>query len=325
MSVTRSQFIAATTIVLSALIGSADPASADPITAFIFNNTAYEQTSSSAPTTPAFYFFNIGVTQTAGDFNSASATYPGPGSPQSLPLMNPTEFNFGSPRITSSGALRAAYPFGTYSITTTNTMTSASTTGVINYTADYFTSTIPYLTNYGALNGLNPAATFTFSFPAFTPNPSVTQGFTFLTIYDATSGQIVTGDEFQPPSTTSFTIPANTLAPSHTYDFELDFSDRLNGPFVGNAFTAQGFDLRTNGSFTTAPAPSIGLGLPVFLAVGSAWFGARLLERKRNPTSRNQTVLTGAKPAPNGLLAAALIAIGFVKPRRHGAHLFNVA
>src|SRR6516165_8817667 len=233
MSVTRSQFIAATTIVLSALIGSADPASADPITAFIFNNTAYEQTSSSAPTTPAFYFFNIGATQTAGDFNSASATYPGPGSPQSLPLMNPTEFNFGSPRITSSGALRAAYPFGTYS----------------------FTSTIPYLTNYGALNGLNPAATFTFSFPAFTPNPSVTQGFTFLTIYDATSGQIVTGDEFQPPSTTSFTIPANTLAPSHTYDFELDFSDRLNGPFVGNAFTAQGFDLRTDGLFTTAPAP----------------------------------------------------------------------
>jgi hypothetical protein len=294
MSVRRSQFIAATTIGLSALIGSADPASADPITAFIFNNTAYEQTSSSAPTTPAFYFFNIGATQTAGDFNGASATYPGPGSPQSLPLINPTEFNFGSPRITSSAALRAAYPFGIYSITTTNTVTGSSTTGVINYTADYFTSTVPYLINYSALNGLNPAATFTFNFPAFTPNPNVTEGFTFLTIYDATSGLVVTGDEFQPPSTTSFTIPANTLAPSHTYDFELDFSDRLNGPLVGNAFTAQGFDLRTDGSFTTAPAPSIGFGLPVFLAIGGVWFGASLFERKRNPTSGNQAVLTGA-------------------------------
>jgi hypothetical protein len=39
------------------LIGSADPAGADP-----FNNTVYEQTSSSAPTTPAFYFFSIGAT-----------------------------------------------------------------------------------------------------------------------------------------------------------------------------------------------------------------------------------------------------------------------
>jgi hypothetical protein len=71
------------------LIGSADPAGADPITAFIFNNTVYEQTSSSAPTTPAFYFFGIGATQTAGDFNSASAAYPGPGSPVSLLLIKP--------------------------------------------------------------------------------------------------------------------------------------------------------------------------------------------------------------------------------------------
>ena len=29
------------------------------------------------------------------------------------------------------------------------------------------------------------------------------------------------------------------------------------------------------------PAPSIGFGLPVFLAVGGLWFGARLLERSR--------------------------------------------
>jgi hypothetical protein len=215
-------------------------------------------------------------------------TYPGPGSPVSLPLINPTTFNFNSPAITSLATVQAAYPFGTYSITTTNTMTIASTTGVVNYTADYFASTVPYLTNYGALNGLSPAAACTFNFPAFTPNPSVTEGFTFLTIYDATTGLVVTGDEFQPPSTTSFTIPANTLAPSHTYDFELDFSERLNGPLIGNALTAQGFDLRTDGSFTTAPAPSIGFGLPVFLVVGSLWLGARMLERKRNPTARKQ-------------------------------------
>jgi hypothetical protein len=323
MSAARSQLIAATIVGLSVSIGLADPASSAPITAFIFNNTVYEQTSSSAPTTPDHYFFSIGATQTAGDFNVASAAYPGPGSPVSLPLINPTTFNFNSPSIASLGVLRAAYPFGTYSIITANTVTSASTTGIINYTADYFASTVPYLTNYSALNGLNPTAAFTFSFPAFTPNPNVTQGFTFLTVYDATSGLVVTADEFQPPSTTSFTIPSNTLAQNHKYNFELDFSDRLNGPLVGNAFTEQGFDLRTDGSFTTAPAPSIGFGLPVFLAAGGVWFGARLLQR--NPTSRNPAVLTGAKSASRGLLAVALIAMGLVKPRRRGADLVNVA
>jgi hypothetical protein len=154
-------------------------------------------------------------------------------------------------------------------------VTSASTTGVINFTADNFTSTVPYLTNYNALNGLNPAAAFTFSFPAFTPNPGVTEGFTFFTIYDARTG-----------------------------------------PLVGNAFTTQGFDLRTEGSFTTAPAPSIGFGLPVFLVVGGLWMGARFLDRNPNTTSRNRAVLRGARPASSGLLAAALIAVGFVNPRR---------
>jgi hypothetical protein len=191
ISATRSRVKAAATIGLSVLIGSADPADADPITAFIFNNTVYEQTSSSVPTTPAFYFFSIGATQTAGDFNSASAAYPGPGSPVSLPFINPTTFKFNSPAITPLTALHAAYPFATYSITTTNTVTSASTTGVINYTADNFTSTVPYLTNYTALNGLNPAAAFTFSLPASAPNLGVTEGFTFFTIYDATTGPLV--------------------------------------------------------------------------------------------------------------------------------------
>jgi len=45
---------------------------------------------------------------------------------------------------------------------------------------------------------------------------------------------------------------ANTLDPNTQYDFELDFSDRLNGhDDVNNVFTTQGFDVRTDGTFTT--------------------------------------------------------------------------
>jgi hypothetical protein len=50
-------------------------------------------------------------------------------------------------------------------------MTSVSTTGFINYAAEYFKSTVPYLTNYSALNGLNPTAALTINFPAITANP----------------------------------------------------------------------------------------------------------------------------------------------------------
>ena len=56
-------------------------------------------------------------------------------------------------------------------------------------------------------------------------------------------------------------IPGDVLSPSTKYSFELDFSDRLNGAYdpIGNSFSEQGFDLRTDGSFTTrasVPEPS---------------------------------------------------------------------
>jgi hypothetical protein len=69
------------------------PALADAINALFFNNTVFDQTSSSAPVTPAFYFFSIGATfQTPDSYNAATATYPGPGSPQTLALIQPTRF-----------------------------------------------------------------------------------------------------------------------------------------------------------------------------------------------------------------------------------------
>src|SRR6476659_8755699 len=50
------------------------------------------------------------------DFDSASATYPGPGSPANLPISG-TSFGIGSSFYPTLGALHSDYPFGTYTVT----------------------------------------------------------------------------------------------------------------------------------------------------------------------------------------------------------------
>jgi hypothetical protein len=255
----------------AAIVGIAQPANAQSFTlsGSIFNNELYEQTSNTAPSSPTEYFFGIGAEgSNGGSYDSASATYPGPGSPQTLPASGANNFAFNSPFFSSPSDLRAAYPFGTYTVTASGS--SPAATSVLNYTADYFTATVPYLTNFDSLNGFDPSKDLTLNFPSFTPNVNATEGFTFFTVYNL-SGDSVFSQDFLNPSSTSVVIPGATLTASTQYTFELDFSDRLDGTdSTNNQFTEQGFDLRDDGSFTTGavtvPAPSAGW--PALLGFG---------------------------------------------------------
>jgi hypothetical protein len=271
----------------AAMTLAAPAAFADTITGYIINNTSYSQTSNSAPTTPFGYFFDIGAFfSTAGDFTSGSATYPGPASPQALSLFLPTELQYQTPFYPSLSALHVDYPFGTYSITATGP--AGTQTANIVYGADYFTSNVPYLTNYGSLAGLNPAANFTVDYLPFTPNPGTNAAYTFLTFYNASTGAVVFGNEFQPPTSTSTVIPAGTLAPDTTYDFELNFDDRIVGyDSTDMTYIEQEFDVRTDGSFTTGaavvpePAPLAVLGVALLgLAFGARRNSLRVAARR---------------------------------------------
>jgi hypothetical protein len=110
----------------------------------------------------------------------------------------------------------------------------------------------------------------------------VTEGFTFFTIYDASTDTVVFSDEFLDPTSMDALILAGTLLPDTTYDYELDFSDRLNDYDSKNgSFTVQGFDLRTDGSFTTEGAETP---LPAALPLFASGIGAMSLlgwRRKR--------------------------------------------
>jgi hypothetical protein len=185
-------------------------------------------------------------------------------------------------------ALHAAYPFGHYAITASGG-TDGPATAYINYRHDYFTSSIPYLTNFSALNGLNPAANFNVTFNSFTPNSHVSEGFTFLTITDVSTGVAVVNDDFLSPTTISALISAGTLLPDTLYDYELDFSDRLNGYNNGSgSFTTQGFDLRTDGSFITGETPLPSTWFLMLSGIAGLGF-VGLRGRKRNNAARLAT------------------------------------
>lgn len=264
-------------------LATLSPAVASVTDFTLFVNTTYNQTTSSPPVTPAGYWISLGGgMQNPGDFNTASVTYPGPGSPANLPISG-TSFGFSTPYFSSLAALQLQYPFGTYTYTATNTITSTSQIGALNYAANLFTSNIPALSSstFTGLTGLNPAAPFNAGFNSFTPAAGSSEGFTFFTVYDGTTGNVVFTNGFLSPSTTGVTIPANTLLANHSYNFELDFSDRLDGfDSVHQTFTEQGFDIRTDGSFRTGAAVT-GVPEPASGALLLTGFVAAALKRSR--------------------------------------------
>ena len=247
----RTTFLLAASSLAIILAAESRAARADTITGFVFNNESYTQTSNAAPTSPTGYFFSIGATfTTPGSFTSASAAYPGPGSPLDLPPLSSTDFNYNSAQYATLTALHNDFPFGTYTITTVPTETSA-----ISYTSDNFTTTIPYLTNLNSLSASNPTQPFTVDFNSFTKLPDASEGFTFFSIYDLTTSTPVLNDGFLDPSTVSALIPANTLVAGNQYAFELDFSNRFDFGLDPNnlTFSTLGFDVRTDGTFTLSP------------------------------------------------------------------------
>src|SRR5262249_3507022 len=175
-----------------------------------------------------------------------------------------------------------------------------------------------------SLNGLNPERDFTVNYNSFAPGPNVTNGFTFFTVTNAATHQVVFQDSFQNPSSTEAIIAAHTLSPHTQYNFELDFSNRL---VVGS--TTQGFDMRTDGSFTDPgwqfPVPSPVLDCPA-LSWRAVVFSAGGDGGRRSPEGQPLVLVVGGfypllfKPHPGGCRLYCLVVcwvVGAVSnPRR---------
>jgi hypothetical protein len=239
--------------VVALLLSSAIPARADLTEVNIFDNTIYDQASGAAPTSPSLFFFSFGGNFAAvGDFTGGSMTSP------SATLTSPpavgTSFGASSVLFTTLAGLHAQFPFGSYTITGTGG-TDGPQGETFSYPFDAFTTDIPALdpSTFSGLQGLNPTNAFTIGFNSFTPDPHANQAFTFFTIFEG--GTTVFTEAFLSNSTTSVFLPANKLLPGTSYSFELDFSDRIRSlDGVTGVTIDQGFDVRTDGSFTTGSA-----------------------------------------------------------------------
>jgi hypothetical protein len=80
---------------------------------------------------------------------------------------------------------------------------------------------------------------------------------------------------------TDQTLDLGSLA-GMTGDVDLDFEFDFTSQQIDDSFAAElifGNTTAGSGPAVPVPAPLIGFGLPVFVAVGGLWFGAKLLER----------------------------------------------
>ena len=220
-----------------------------------FRNDAFSQTGNgnTLTATGAFYSSDLNEVTPGGFYTSVNMTYPGPGSPVALSASSPTVFHFQTPTFATQAAMDAAFPFGTYVFTTNN-----SDTASYAYSADDYALSKPYLTgtDFSSLQGMNPGNAFTFDLSPYDTGATANFSFIFLTIFDFTLGTFVFDDGFLAPTTTSITLPAGTLAYGHNFAYEVDYSNRDLVPGPGGVFEAQlGFDLRTDGTFTSEQRP----------------------------------------------------------------------
>ena len=110
--------------------------------------------------------------------------------------------------------------------------------------------------------------------------------FTFFKIRNATTGVSVYIQNFLPFTTTSSIVPADTLMQDTQYDFEVDYSNRIDRfDNIDSVDTTQGFDVRVEATVTTGSSTSMPEPGSLWL-LGTALVGFGVFRRQRTRAQR---------------------------------------
>ena len=190
---------------------------------FVVKGQIFNQTNASAPVLTN-YFFNSKV-KTGGTDQVSSATVQVPSGP--LLLLDPNnDFSSGEELYATQLALDTARPNGTYTMTI-NTVHDGTKTISLPVTGDAYPTTPPQISNFAAAQAINSCTNFTLTWGAL---GGTTNDFVSLEIAEFNSGDSV----FKTPelgqagvlnnTSTSVTIPADTLKPGRAYQATLLFA-----------------------------------------------------------------------------------------------------
>ena len=226
----------------------------------IHKQAQYEQTSTSAPTPDGTYFFDTFINAgSSGTILVSSSLTPPAGSTGTVTYAsdgNGGVFSF--QQFASKTDLDAAFLDSTTDGYTMTIKTSTPNTYVVafNLGPNNYPTTVPQLTNTNWNGGnlvFDSTHDFTFTWNGFTGKHIE------LSIGNSTSSSIVTYNVSNPNGTqTSFTLPANSLAPDTVYDFSDLFFTNPGGTEDNTSIPgAKGnsvFNNNTQFTIQTAPA-----------------------------------------------------------------------
>jgi PEP-CTERM motif len=220
---------------VAGLLLAAPTAHAQVVFSDLGKNLEYQQTGATTVGafnggTNAFVFARSFFTHPS-DFDGGTLTFSGPGSPQPYNVSGLLDCcgHFGMGYQTgylTQANMDALFPNGvTYSLTSTNSNTSASQQVDIDFTQDLYAALIPTFTaaTYNSLQNANPLAGMSIDFNSFLASAGSTFAQGFFSIYDFTSGTFVASFSGFANTTTSLFLAANTLTAGHSYEAELIF------------------------------------------------------------------------------------------------------
>src|SRR5947209_7649122 len=130
---------------LVACVSLGAPARADISFVDAFRSNAYQQVGDGNTLNSLGSFFSSQLFSTvANEFDSVQLTYPGAGSPVGLSPSDPTTYLYQLALFPNQAAMDAAFPTGTYTFDATNP--SGTQTATLEYRADAYPQSLPYLT-----------------------------------------------------------------------------------------------------------------------------------------------------------------------------------